>query len=213
MFTRAFYRLPYIKDEGGCPKIKREMTEHQYSDYSFIDQKFENMIKENSKENFATTYNATLDMKKLPLIQDECDAMYYGEFGKFIIVTYNALKYFGVDVTIDDLVRIALWGDWYCSEGTNHHYIDVVCSAYGMYVTRVTALQQIAENISSDKGFAIAMLDKKAIPEATESTPVIITEISNGEVYFCYLTENGNKKSHLEASDLLKYTKTFWTIL
>lgn len=199
------------------------MTPQEYDSYSISREVIEESIKRNAKEVCRIKGNVSIDINRLPLVwqgSDEYKAIAYPTKGYecrtlytsgiFPIVVYMVLKYYKIDVTLEDLVRIALWGDWHHANGTWHHYLDVMCEAYGLKTTRVTTVQQLADCIKKDDGLAVAMVDNSILTDTAGNTLVVIIKISDDEISF-YYPGDGRIRT-FESKEIMEHAKMLWII-
>lgn len=234
------YIYPYAFDENGYPRLDYEMTPEDYAAYRAV---MDNLYKalHNSEEILDMCAKskdvqhqfAFVDTDKLDLIPQDskiCEDIIYpisGELvdewncetvkthGIFLIIAYAVLKFFGKEVSLEDLTLIAVYGDWHHKEnGTYWHYLDVVCQAYGLKTLRLSSWYGVYDKIAIGDFLAVALLDHKMFPEITGNSLVLITSISNGEISFFH-PKKACKNAKLTTDSIYrftKYTKVLWGI-
>lgn len=224
--TAKTYKFPYAKDSEGYPEIKREMTPEQYEEYKAATSRLLETIKENASKPMTALEGVTIGVQheRMPLIwqnSDECKAIPYpaegfegrtvATSGEFPIVAYMLLKYFGKECALEDLVRIALWGDWHHANGTWHHYLDVVCQAYDLKISRISSLEQV-ENCMERGGVSVALLDNSLFPGARGNVLSVIISLDDLEVFFYSPRNPEGRLCLLSAAEFLKHTKVLWGV-
>ncbi len=229
------YCFPHAFDENGYPRIDREMTPEDYNEYrKAMDdicsalhnpQGISDMDKM-SKDVFDFTKVHSYRLTLVPQDSKTCEDILYpisGEtvdewncetlktHGIFQIIAYTVLQYFGKEVSLEDLTKIAVYGGWHHKNGTWWHYIDVICQAYGLGVLRENSWKEIYEKLSIGNFLAVALLDHEMFPEVTGNSLVLITAINNGKIEFFH-PKKGTDFCSEDISRFTNYTRVLWGI-
>ena len=103
--------------------------------------------------------------------------------GNFPLVTKEVLEHFGKSISLKDLIRIALYGDWIAPEGgTYWHFIDTVCYAYHLNCKRISMLSDVLQTLQHGDGIVIALLANKLFPNGLGRHLAVVRGVVKGKV-------------------------------
>ncbi len=225
--AKEIYRFPYGVNTDETPKIQARMTPEEYTEYKKHLAEMTNGLKKNRMafiKNLSEVAPVHLDLKRFDLVRQTCSEFKnipypvpseptrtVASHGAFQIIVYNVLKYFGKDVSIEDLTRIANFGDWqHDQNGTWHHFVDVVCQAYGLNAIRLGKWKHVYKAISRGN-IIVALLDHKMFLNGHGSSLVLVTGIENKEVIF-YHPRFGDDLWRCGMAHFMLNTKVLWLI-
>lgn len=225
--AEKIYRFPYGVNEDGTPKIQARMTPEEYAEYKKHLAEVADGLKKNrilfikavKESTFAYTaiYNLDLvyqkcdEFKRIPYPVPSEPTRTVASHGAFQIVVHNVLKHFGKNVSVEDLTKIANYGDWqHDKNGTWHHFVDVVCKAYGLDVVRLGNWKYVYSLIN--QGYmVVTLLDHKMFPDGHGNSLVLVTGIEGDEIEF-YHPRFGEHLLKCGIAHFMLNTKVLWGI-
>lgn len=198
--AKNFYRFPYGVNADGTPKIQARMTHEEYMEYKKQLEEMANGLKKDRMSFIKILERVTpvhLHLERLNLIRQtrsEFKNIPYpvpseptrtvASHGAFQIIVHNVLKYFGKDVSVEDLTWIANFGDWQHDKNfTWHHFVDVVCKAYGLDIARLGTWEYVYSMMKCGC-MVVALLDHKMFPDGHGNSLVLVTGIEDEEIIF-----------------------------
>lgn len=225
--AKRFYQFPYGVNSDGTPKIQARMTPEEYAEYKKHLQEMSNSLKENrikvinDLKRIGPVYmplsglnlacQTCSEFKNIPYPIPSEPTRTVASSGAFQIIVYTVLSYFGKNVSVEELTRIANFGDWqHDKNGTWHHFVDVMCLAYGLDVARIGDWQYVGIAMNYNE-LVVALLDHKMFPDSRGNNLVLITGISNGEVFF-YHPRFGDSFLRCGIAHFMLNTKVLWGI-
>lgn len=225
--AEKIYRFPYGVNADGTPKIQARMTHEEYMEYQkYLVEMADGLKKDRMSfiKNLSRVTPAYTPIHGLNLVRQTCSEFKnipypvlseptrtVASHGAFQIIVHNVLKYFGKDVSVEDLTRIANFGDWqHDKNGTWHHFVDVVCKAYGLDVARLGDWMYVYSLIY--QGYmVVALLDHKMFPDGHGSSLVLVTGIEDEEIIF-YHPRFGDDLWRCGIAHFMLNTKVLWGI-
>ncbi len=226
--AKNMYRFPYGVNSDGTPKIQARMTPEEYAEYKKHLEEMANGLKKdriaviNELDRMGAyayvplsylnlVYQKSEEFKKIPYPVPSEPTRTVASHGAFQIIVHIVLDYFGRCATIEDLTRIANFGDWqHDKNGTWHHFVDVICQTYGLDVVRFGSWWYVF-NAINDGNIVLALLDHKMFPDGHGNSLVLIEGISNGKVIF-YHPRFGNRLLRCGIAHFMLNTKVLWGI-
>lgn len=220
------YRFPYGVNSDETPKIQARMTPEEYANYKENLQKMDKGLKRGSVatirelSSMAPVYvpinglnlvrQTCTEFKNIPYPVPSDPARTVASHGAFQIILHNVLRYFGKSVSVENLTKFANFGDWHDKNGTWHHFIDVICKAYGLDTVRLGSWSYVYRAIN-DGNLIVALLDHKMFPEGYGNSLVLITGIEKGDIIF-YHPRFGDDLCRCEIAHFMLNTKVLWRI-
>ncbi len=226
MYNLVSWHFPYGMNADGTPKIEREMTPDEYSDYRKKTDEIYSQLKESIKTNTMTSLSCrapvAINETSLPLIYQnsaKCESITYpcpedknrtmATSGSFPIVACSVLRYFGENVTLEALRDVAVFGNWHTTNGTWHHFIDVVLEAHGLQVRRLSDFQN-AYHKTAEGGVIIALLKHELFPKSRGNSIVVITGFLNGKIRF--YTPSSTRIKEMRIGTFMANTMVLWSV-
>lgn len=222
------YCFPHTFDENGYPRIELEMSSEDYTAYcNAMDDIYKSLYNPKIMEVYEKSISCcvSVDKAQLPLISQDSEICKRiscpisggnkGETletnGTFQIIAYAILNYFAKDVSLEELTRIAVYGEWYDEDETWCPYLDVVCQAYGLNVVHESNWLEVYYKIATKKFLAAALIDHEMIPNVTGNSLVLITGIHRGKIEFFH-PKRGVKFLKEDITHFAKHTRVLWGI-
>lgn len=212
-----------VINNDGTPKIDRKMTEKEWATYQSNMAALRETLKESCKSNCSGINVSLCRQITVPLQtkQKHASIAYHapggnsyktiGTSGNFPITTQAILKFFGKKVPLEDLIQIALQGDWISKEGgTYWHYIDAVCVAYGLCVARISSFEQILATMQR-KGLVAALFKHDLFPKGLGAHLGIITKVDGDHVFM--RSPSKSCQERVSVKDFCDNLLTMWTIV
>lgn len=151
------------------------------------------------------------DFKHIPYPLPSKPTRTVASHGTFQIIVHNVLKYFGKDVSVEDLTRIANFGCWQHDEtGTGCYFVDVVCKAYGLDVA-ILGNWMFMHSLIYSGYVVVALLNSKMFPDEYVNNLVLVTGIEGDEITF-YHPMFGNRLLKYGIAHFMLNTEVLWGI-
>lgn len=227
--TKTTYHFPHTKDIDGYPKISSVIRNTNYRKYKQVVERLYLSLQtaKISIDSLKETLTLSVDNERfhpMTLDSDRCRALVYpvkgykdrtvATSGEFIVMANMVIDYFNKSDSenlLEDLLRIALWGNWHHKHGTWPHYLDVMCEAYGIETTRLSSINHILGWMKRG-GVSVALLDDEIFPEFFGDCLVFITELNTVEnrIKYYFVCDDEETRRTMKIEEFILHTKVLW---